>query len=292
MSRTCFGCRTDSRKTIEAMKELRELASRTLRAAKGQWRRVAIAIVTVWPWLTRVALYFGAYAIFAAYIDKPAFPSVAQLLEAATGPVREQLVGHLIMTLWRWLKVFSVGVLVAVPCGILMGLVTPIYNRLSPDVDFFRSLPATVLVTFVQAAFGDNEQTRAMPAFHITFFTMLFYVAKHTRLIDKTRLNHLEELGASKLFVFWHCVLNELMPATMVAVRQAVSLSFLVLVSVELIIGSEGGEGIGQILYDWQFHTKYANIIVSLLCLGACGYLMNISMLAIHRRLTPWQQVD
>jgi len=82
------------------------------------------------------------------------------------------------------------------------------------------------------------------------------------------------------------------LPAVFVAARQAVSLSFLVAISVELIIGPYGNTGLGRLFYDWQFYSKYADILAGLLLVGVFGYALNLIMLLLHRMIARWSRAD
>lgn len=236
----------------------------------------------------RLALYTSVYALFQGLMSKPAFPPLSALLSKGIPRAFAEYPYHLFPTLIRWSGVFLLGAIPATFCGGLLGAFPKVHAVLATDIDLFRSVPATAMVMFVMAAFGDNVATRCFPAWYITFFTVLFYVSKHAVAFSRDKVMHLKHLGASQAFIFANCILPELIQVISVALRQAVSLSFLVLVSVEIIVGPSDNRGVGRIMNDWMNNTAYSQIIITLGVLGVCGYLMNVGFELLRRKLVPW----
>jgi NitT/TauT family transport system permease protein len=243
-------------------------------------------------WTLRIPIYGLAYYLAHAALNRPAFPGVGRILNAIVRDVLPGFAVHLPATIIRWFLVYVLGLALGLLGGVLIGYFRRLHEAVKFEVDFFRSLPATVLVVFILAAFGDGHIQRSLPAFYITFFTVLFYVAKHMAMLKRTRIEHLVDLGASRAFILRHCVYYELLPVIMVASRQAISLSFLVAISVELIVGSYGNVGLGKLLYDWKFYTNYSDIIGGLIVIGGIGYALNLAMLKLHRKMVPWHNIE
>ena len=243
-------------------------------------------------WILRILFYFLIYLFISIILDRPAFPKPWKIVENLFTIVLPGFLHHLPATLFRWFIVFFAGSILGFFMGILIGYFKKIHEIVKFEIDFFRSLPATVLIVFLLAAFGDGHLQRSLPVLYITFFTVLFYVAKHMLILNRRRIQHLLDLGASRIFVLRHCVYYELLPVIMVAIRQAISLSFLVAISVELIVGSFGNIGLGTLLYDWKFNCEYAAIIGGLLVIGTIGFLLNIMMLKLQNKLLPWTKVE
>lgn len=254
--------------------------------ASGRDRGLARSAVLL---LLKLACYAGAYAFVAWATDKPALPPLHEVLASASYDQPADLPMHLWFTVKRWLGVYLLGVLIGVPAGVAVGFPRSVHGILKGDLDFFRSLPATALVTFVIAIMGVRPASLAFPAFYITVFTVVYYVAKHAASLKRRRIEHLREMDANWFFVVWNAVLLELIEPTLIAARQALSLSFLVMISVELIVGSSGDYGLGTSLYDAKFYTKYDDILAHLLWIGVVGYAMNRAGEILHRVVTPWE---
>lgn len=247
-----------------------------------KWRSIAVV-------LAHVAAYVALYQLAHIIYQKPILPSLDALWQSLMGMDEASVLAAYKATYSRWFVVFVVGAGTGGVCGGILGFFPRLGRFFTFDIDFWRSLPATVLVQFFFALFGDNEVTRAAPALYLMFFTTAYYVSRAGASIDRRRFSHLKQLGASTWFVIRESYVYEVLPAFMIALRQGVSLAFLVLISTELIIGSSNNTGIGNRLVDWLFYASYANVVITILLLGLSGYLANIVAKIIQSRLIYWR---
>lgn len=174
----------------------------------------------VLPLAVRVAVYASIYVVVRTVLDRPAFPPLLDVISALFSTVPIGFSKHFPPTLARWFGVFALGTVLGVAVGIVVGYFRPIHQAIRFELDFFRSLPATLLVTFILAALGDGQLPRSIPAFYITFFTVTFYVAKEMAFLDRDRIDHLKDMGAPRRLMF-AVLYYELLPTIMIASRQA-----------------------------------------------------------------------
>lgn len=226
--------------------------------------------------ILRALCYILVYQILSITINVPAIPSILDLIASIGIVLSMEMSNDWIATIGRWLLVFLISSALGSVTGALLAYKVEIAKMTAFDLDFWRSLPATALVTFFFALGGDNEVTRALPAGYITFFTVIYFTTKAGANLPRVRVDHLSALGASSWFVFRESFLFELFPTIAVACRQALSLSFLVLISTELIVGSGGDVGLGNRLIDWFFYGRFAPALTLILTLGLIGYLANL----------------
>lgn len=236
-------------------------------------------------------LYAILYEALSHALNKPGLPSLESIRGAYTKSVLPILGIDLWPTMRRWIIVFLMGVIGGCVFGILAGWSERGYRVVELDLNLFRSLPATLLTTFIFTLLGDGDTTRMLPAAYITFFTVAFLLATATRNLDRRRVTHLEALGASRWFILRQCLIYEVAQPLFVAIRQAIALSFLVCISVELIVGSYRNNGLGRALVDLAQDFNYAGIIGLVATIGVIGYALNRAVLLIHRMITPWEEV-
>ncbi len=242
------------------------------------------------PIIVRIAFYALIYVWISSAMNKPAFPRITAFVDLLQNGFLSKFCQNALPSIIRWSVILLVGSAAGVIVGITVGYVKSIYKLTNFEIDFLRSIPATTIVTFVFVAFSDNEVSRNIPVFYITFFTIVFYVSSHIYILDRTRINHLKDLGASFRFIMFNCLVFESLPIILIAIRQAVSLSFLVLVSIELIVGSSNNLGLGVMLYDYKEYLNYKEIIITILLLGGMGYIANYAFHALNRRLIFWER--
>ena len=226
--------------------------------------------------LCRLGVYLGLYFLASTLLDKPILPPFQSVFSEVPIFFSPEILDDIYATYLRWFVIFIFGVSSATFIGLIVSYYPTLARYLSFDVDFWRSLPATALVAFFFALLGDTPVSRVAPAIYITVFTTLYYILKASQEIDRQKMCHLKQLGASNFFIISKWYLFEMMPSIVIAARQSISLSFLVLISTELIVGSSGNQGLGNRLVDWFFYSDFEKVIIALIFLGLTGYIANL----------------
>ena len=241
----------------------------------------------------RIAIYFLIYSsiyycLNKFEINKPIIVSPVELVKSFNLSFLHVLVNEFLITILRWVIIFIVGTLSGVLLGILFGFLK-FGENFEFDINFWRSLPATVIVSYVIALFGDNEFSRGFPALYVTFFTTFYFTFKFCQNMDKTKILHLKSLGAKNNFIFRNCIYYEMLPTIMTTARQGISLSFLVLIATEIILGSSNNIGIGNTIVNWYFNLDYGNITLFILITGIVGYIANQAMFSLTKKMLFWR---
>lgn len=189
-------------------------------------------------------------------------------------------------TAYRALFAFAVAALVGVPLGIAMGSITAVYQAFEFLVDFFRSIPPLALFPLFLLAFGIGEASKiAVPIYGAT---LVVIVASAYGVVTVSPLRRTvgRVFGLDRLQVLTKIVLPEALPHVIAGLRTALSLSLVLTVVVEMLIGS--GSGIGKRIYDYQLVFETANMYVAILMTGIFGFGLNKIMVLIERRVLHW----
>ncbi len=231
--------------------------------------------------ILRTIIYLGVYEliirIITYYTDLVAFVSIVQCYSATLDYLKDNtppFEGYW-STILRWICLFPVAVFFGLACGVIVGSLKKTRGWIGTDLDFWRTLPAILVYFFVSALLGDNIFTRTMPAWYVTFFTVSYFSFRATVQLDERRIWHLHEIGAGWFFILKHCLLYEIAHTVFIGIRQSVSLSFVLLITTELIVGASNNEGIGATFLNWSYQTHYALMLYGLLVTGITGYLLN-----------------
>lgn len=200
----------------------------------------------------------------------------------ATGEILKDLGS----TVSRWLIGLTIGVAIGVPLGMIMGYSDKIYSSLEVVVDFFRSIPAMTLFPLFLVFFGlGNSSKIAISAWGALLFTMVsaVYGVKHSR---EARLMVAKTLRATRLQTFTKFVFPDALPEIAGGIRVGISLSLILVVASEMIMGTQ--YGLGKIILDacliYNMSKMYATIIIA----GLLGYLSNKLFLLVETKAIHW----
>jgi len=228
------------------------------------------------------------FLLNALHVVKPVFlPSIDRVFSElyrlfATG----QILGDLGGTVMRWIIGLAVGVCIGVPLGMLMGYSDRVYGSLEIVVDFFRSVPAMTLFPLFLVFFGLGDKAKiSIAAWGSLLYVMVsaMYGVKHSR---HTRLMVAKTLRATPLQTFTKFVFPDALPEIAGGMRVAISLSLVLVVASEMMMGTS--LGLGKRILDaslvYNMSQMYATIIVA----GLVGYISNKLFVLLESKLIHW----
>lgn len=190
-------------------------------------------------------------------------------------------------TTFRWLAGLAGGVLVGIPLGVLMGIQQRIYAALELVVDFFRSVPTMTLFPLFLVFFGIGDQAKI----YIAAWATLLYVVVNTlygvRQVKEGRLKVAKVLRATRWQTLTKVVIPDALPSIFVGLRIALSMSLVVVVASEMIMGGSTS-GLGRRIFDsaliYRIPEMYALIVVT----GLLGYISNKLFALAEARIVHW----
>ncbi len=189
-------------------------------------------------------------------------------------------------TLQRVLIAFAIAVCIGIPIGLMLGTSEKIYRSVEFIIDFFRSTPSTALFPLFLIVFGITDSSKIAVAAFASALIIIFNTAYGVIHGKKSRILAAKIMGASRFQVFTSIVFWESLPQTFIGVRNAVSLSLVVIVVTEMFIGTN--QGLGHRIIDAQIKYDIADMYASILLTGIIGYGFNVLFLFAERRFLRW----
>lgn len=189
-------------------------------------------------------------------------------------------------TLQRVLISFVIAVCIGVPVGLMLGVSERVYRSIEFIIDFFRSTPSTALFPLFLIVFGITDASKIAVAAFASALIIVFNTAYGVIHGKKSRILAARIMGASSFQIFRSIVFWESLPQTFIGVRNAVSLSLVVIVVTEMFIGTN--QGLGHRIIDAQIKYDIADMYASILLTGIIGYLFNAIFLFAERRFLRW----
>jgi ABC-type nitrate/sulfonate/bicarbonate transport system permease component len=240
------------------------------------------------PWGVLVLLALWAALSFPRLVDPLYVPSpLAVLKEFSTSISSGVLPKHAGATLYRLAIGFSVGSLVGIPVGLLMGYSKRVYGALEALVELCRAIPVIALFPLFIILFGLGDVSKfAITAWSSSLIILLntMYGVQHSSL---TRRMVARSLRASELQIFQKVVLPDALPDILVGMRTGVSIGLIVVLMTEMFLGTTNG--IGQMIYNAHLIYNTAAMYVGIIASGVLGYALNYLLLAIQKKAVHWK---
>jgi long-chain acyl-CoA synthetase len=193
---------------------------------------------------------------------------------------------HLGKTLYRMFSGYILAIFFGIPLGIMVGYWEKVYNSLEFVIEFFRGFPATSLFPLFMLAFGIGDAAKIA----IVIFSCSLVITINTlygvRNSSRTRRMVAETMKAGNTYIFARVILPDALPYITAGLRTALSLTLIIVVILEMFIGTD--KGLGHLIYNshmtYQIPKMYAMIIIT----GLIGYGLNKGFIRLEEKFIHW----
>jgi ABC-type nitrate/sulfonate/bicarbonate transport system permease component len=222
------------------------------------------------------------------WVGSTNWPPVTGIVAAgAEGVMTGELPRVFLSSLWRMLAGFTAGALLGAIIGLLMGRFRIVNAALDTLVELVRPIPIPAIVPPLILLLGIDATMKITIVAFATFFPVLVNTISGVRSVEKTALDVARTFGVPPARILFRVVLPASMPYIMVGLRTSLALALIVTVIAEMIAGSEG---IGYYLMTMQFAMRAGDMYAAILLLAVLGYVLNLCMLGVERRVLHWFQ--
>ena len=162
------------------------------------------------------------------------------------------------------------GLLSSVALGTIMGVTMARIEAarllLRPVITFLYPMPKSALIPILLLWFGMGDMSKIAAVFLGCLLPVVISSYNGARGVDPLLVWSARSLGASKLGVLWKIILPAALPDILSGIRMALALSWLLLVSAELLLAQRGlGYMIGYYGETGDYATMFSAIIVVIL---------------------------
>ncbi len=221
-------------------------------------------------------------------VSTTALPPLSDVIKAWIDLIRDgELVGNTASSLYRGAAGLALAVVIGAILGIGMAWWKPVNVLLAPIVEIFYPLPKSALipVTVIWLGFGDGS--KILLIFLGCMLPVTLGAFNGARGSDQALIWSARSMGASRLRMLWDVVLPSALPELLNGIRTAIALSFILLVSSELIVARRGfGYLIGFLGANGNYDAMYAVVFT----VAFLGFAADRIYLMLVQRMLSWRQ--
>lgn len=234
-------------------------------------------LVLLWEAVARSGL-FGSDVL-------PSFSSVMKAwLELAQ---EGELLTNLLPSLYR----ASVGLLLAVVIGIVLGLALAssrwVDAIVGPWVEIFYPLPKTALIPVTAIWLGFGDGSKILLIFLGAMLPVILGAYNGARGTENVLIWSARSMGASWLGVLRDVLLPSAMPEILGGIRSALALSFILLVTSELI---SSRSGLGYLIGFFGSGGVYNAMFATVFTVAVLGFIADRSFQLVAARMLRWRE--
>ena len=184
----------------------------------------------------------------------------------------------------------GMGLLLSVVVGTLLGVAMawwkPVNVLLSPLVEIFYPLPKSALIPVTVIWLGYGDGSKILLIFLGCMLPVTIGAFNGARSSEQVLVWSARSMGASRLRMLWDVVIPSAMPELLNGIRTALALSFILLVSSELIVAQKGfGNLIGSLGANGSYDAMYAVVLT----VAFLGFAADRIYMMVTRRALAWR---
>jgi sulfonate transport system permease protein len=191
------------------------------------------------------------------------------------------------------LERMAFGWILASIAGLILGAIIGgsrlLRSYLKPTLEFFRPLPASAIIPPAILLLGLG-QTMAISVIAFGAIWPVLLGSVHGFKVIDPRLTEVARSLEMSRFEFLHKIaLPSALPDIFAGLRISLAVALILAVVVEM---QAGQPGVGQNILLAQRTYRSAELYAGLVVLGLIGYLTNIFLTTIERRLLAWRHIS
>jgi NitT/TauT family transport system permease protein len=221
-------------------------------------------------------------------VSTTALPPLSAVVSAWIELIRDgELVTNGLSSLYRVVAGLGLAIVIGAIVGIAMAWWKPVNVLVAPIVEIFYPLPKSALIPVTVIWFGFGDASKILLIFLGCMLPVTIGAFNGARGSEQVLLWSARSMGASRLRVLWDVVVPGAMPELLNGTRTALALSFILLVSAELIVAQKGfGYLIGFLGANGSYDAMYAVVLT----VAFLGFAADRLYLLITRRVLIWRE--
>jgi nitrate/nitrite transport system permease protein len=184
-------------------------------------------------------------------------------------------------SLVRVAKGYLLALAIGTPVGFLLGLSRPFYQAFDPIIQFLRPISPLAWLPLGLVIFQKSEPAAVFTIALCAMWPTVINTAVGVRSINPDHLNVGRVLRLSRTKMLAKIIVPASLPYVFTGYRLSLGLAWLVIVAAEMLTGTPG---VGGFLWQEYNSLVYSHIILSVITIGAIGFVLDRLMGMIEAR--------
>jgi taurine transport system permease protein len=186
----------------------------------------------------------------------------------------------------RILVGWSLGLVLGIPLGVLMGHFRLVREAMDPYIEFFRFIPPIAFVTLAVIWMGPGEASKVALILYTTIFIVTLNTIAGVLSVSELRLRAAQALGAGRMQVLRTVIVPSTVPYMVTGARLAMGNSFLTIVSAEIVAAQVG---LGSLIWTARNYGRTEWVFVGIIALGLLGFCFDrVLRLVVQKTLNRY----
>ncbi|TMJ29472.1 MAG: ABC transporter permease [Alphaproteobacteria bacterium] len=223
----------------------------------------------------------------AGLVSTLALPPLSDVAAAWLELVKDgELVTNGAASLWRAGAGLVLAIVIGAGVGIFMAWWRPVNVLLGPLVEMFYPMPKSALIPVTVLWLGFGNGSKILLIFLGCMLPVTIGAFNGARSSEQVLVWSARSMGANRLRMLWDVVVPSALPELLNGTRTALALSFILLVSSELIAAQQG---LGHLIGFLGASGSYDAMFAVVLTVALLGFIADRLYLLLAHRMLRWQ---
>jgi len=220
------------------------------------------------------------------YVNQSILPPPSMLFETFAAMIKStKLLEHSFISIVRVFEGFTIGSILAIAFGILLGFNKKLERSLSIIIGFLRPIPTLAWIPLLILWLGIDEASKVTLIAIGTFWTVFVSVAQGIKYVDKQLLEVAYILEKNRWILLTKVILPSALPSIFSGLRAGIDMAWRSVVGAELIAASAG---LGFLISYARDVSQTDVIFVGIFSIGFIGIVIEGLIKQIEKRLLRW----
>ena len=179
-------------------------------------------------------------------------------------------------------KGFALALLIGTPVGFMLGLSRTFHDTFDPIIQFLRPISPLAWLPLGLVIFRQSEPAAVFTIALCAMWPTVINTAVGVRSISQDYMNVGRVLKLSRFTMLRKIIVPATLPYIFTGYRLSLGLAWLVIVASEMLTGTPG---VGGFLWQEYNSLVYSHIILSVITIGAIGFLLDRLMGVVEARV-------
>jgi len=181
----------------------------------------------------------------------------------------------------------ALSILVGTALGVLMAWSRPLRRVLQPLVSILYPLPKSALIPILMIWLGIGHLSKVAVIFLGCLLPVVLSAFNGANGVDRTLIWSAQSLGAARRDILREILVPAALPEILTGIRIALALSFVLLVSSEMLAAREG---LGFLISFLGEAGNYEGMFAAVFTVAGLGFAADRAYLAAVRRALRWRE--
>jgi NitT/TauT family transport system permease protein len=219
----------------------------------------------------------------------PVIPSPYTTILTFTDLLKDGMLIHMAVSLYRILASLILAFCVGVPMGLVLGREQKVDNFFSFVILLLYPIPKIVFLPVLLMLLGLGDLPRILLISIIVFFHMVVTARDASKNIPNQSLDSIKSLGASKTDIYRHVVVPACMPEIFTSLRISLGTALSVLFFTETFATTRG---IGYFIMDAWTRADYNELFSGILGMSLIGLLLFLLTDFLEKVICRWKYCE